>query len=71
MTDLLAGAPDPNACNVTGVRPECLDLTDMKSAQEEARERQNLESLGVLAGGIAHDFTICSEEHSLTPNSRR
>ena len=39
-----------------GYTASCLDLTDMKKAQEEAIERQNLESLGVLAGGIAHDF---------------
>ena len=34
----------------------CVDLTDIRNAQEEAHERQNLESLGGLAGGIAHDF---------------
>jgi nitrogen-specific signal transduction histidine kinase/CheY-like chemotaxis protein len=39
-----------------GYIASCVDLTDIKSAQDEARERQNLESLGVLAGGIAHDF---------------
>ena len=40
----------------TGYIASCLDLTDVKSAQEESSARRNLESLGVLAGGIAHDF---------------
>jgi PAS domain S-box-containing protein len=39
-----------------GYIASCLDLTEIKSAQEEALNRQHLESLGVLAGGIAHDF---------------
>ena len=33
-----------------------IDITDLKRAQEEALARQKLESLGVLAGGVAHDF---------------
>ena len=41
---------------LAGYIASCVDLTDIRSAQEEASERQNLESLGVLAGGIAHDF---------------
>lgn len=32
------------------------DITDIKSAQEQALQRQKLESLGVLTRGIAHDF---------------
>jgi PAS domain S-box-containing protein len=39
-----------------GYIASCLDLTDIKTAQEEGSARQNLQSLGVLAGGIAHDF---------------
>ena len=39
-----------------GYIASCVDLTDIRSAQQEASARQNLESLGVLAGGIAHDF---------------
>jgi two-component system, cell cycle sensor histidine kinase and response regulator CckA len=35
----------------------CLtDITDLKRGQPEALARQKLESLGVLASGIAHDF---------------
>jgi PAS domain S-box-containing protein len=34
----------------------CLDITDVKRAQEEDLARQKLESIGTLAGGIAHDF---------------
>ena len=39
-----------------GYIASCVDLTDIRKAQEEAYERQNLESLGALSGGIAHDF---------------
>jgi signal transduction histidine kinase len=35
----------------------CLDITDVKQAQKEALGRERVESLRVLAGGIAHDFT--------------
>jgi two-component system, cell cycle sensor histidine kinase and response regulator CckA len=34
----------------------CLDITDIKYAQEQALERQKLESIGALTAGIAHDF---------------
>ena len=46
-------APDGTFLGYTG---SCLDITDLKRAQEEALARQKLESLGALAGGIAHDF---------------
>jgi PAS domain S-box-containing protein len=54
---ICSGVPrfEPNGA-FAGYIASCLDLTDIKSAQEEASARQNLESLGVLAGGIAHDF---------------
>jgi two-component system, cell cycle sensor histidine kinase and response regulator CckA len=34
----------------------CTDITDLKRAQEVTLGRQNLESLGLLARGMAHDF---------------
>ena len=39
-----------------GYIASCVDITDLKHAQEEVLARQKLESLGVLTGGIAHDF---------------
>jgi PAS domain S-box-containing protein len=33
-----------------------IDITDIKHAQEEAFDREKLESLRLLTGGIAHDF---------------
>jgi PAS domain S-box-containing protein len=35
----------------------CIDITDVRQAKEEALSRERVESLRVLAGGIAHDFT--------------
>jgi len=35
----------------------CVDITDIRKAQEETFGRDRVESLRVLAGGIAHDFT--------------
>jgi len=34
----------------------CIDTTDLKRTQKEAISRHKLESLGVIAAGIAHDF---------------
>src|SRR6185436_5223354 len=34
----------------------CVDITDLKRAQERALAGQKLELMGMLANGIAHDF---------------
>jgi CheY-like chemotaxis protein len=34
----------------------CIDITDLKRAQEESLAMQKLDSVATLAGGIAHDF---------------
>lgn len=46
-------APDGS---FTGYIGSCIDITDSKIALREALSRQKLESLGVVAAGIAHDF---------------
>jgi PAS domain S-box-containing protein len=54
---LCSGAPRFGPDGVfAGYIASCIDLTDLKRAQEEALARQKLESLGVLTSGIAHDF---------------
>ncbi len=40
----------------TGYIGSCLDITELKRAQELDLARQKLETLGSLAGGIVHDF---------------
>src|SRR5215467_3010278 len=39
-----------------GYVASCIDVSDIKRAQEEVLAGQRLESLGVLANGVAHDF---------------
>jgi PAS domain S-box-containing protein len=41
---------------LAGLRGIVLDITERKKIEEERSKAQRLESLGVLAGGLAHDF---------------
>jgi PAS domain S-box-containing protein len=46
-------APDGSFAGYIG---SDIDITDLRRAQEEAFEKQRLDSLSALTGGIAHDF---------------
>ena len=51
------GVPRYDADGVfSGYIGSCVDITDVKQFQEHELSRQKLESLGVLARGVAHDF---------------
>ena len=57
------------AGHVRGASVIARDITDHKRAERQLRETQKLESLGVIAGGIAHDLTIFLSVFSATPAS--
>jgi len=42
--------------DVTGVLAIDVDMTEQNSLERQVREKQKLESIGLLASGIAHDF---------------
>ena len=53
---IVTSAPIYRKGVVCGVRSNAVDITYRKRMEEEVRKSRILESIGVLAGGIGHDF---------------
>jgi C4-dicarboxylate-specific signal transduction histidine kinase len=44
---------------VVGISSIARDITHRKAMEDQLRQAQKMEALGSVAGGIAHDSTIC------------
>ncbi|MBD3422528.1 MAG: PAS domain S-box protein [Chitinivibrionales bacterium] len=53
---LVNSTPIHRKNKVVGIRTSAADITDRKVMEKELQKTEILESLGVLAGGIGHDF---------------
>ncbi|MBD3344472.1 MAG: PAS domain S-box protein [Chitinivibrionales bacterium] len=56
LTMLINASAMKRRNRVVGVRIGAINITDKKEMEKELQKAQILESLGILAGGIGHDF---------------
>ncbi|MBD3401290.1 PAS domain S-box protein [candidate division GN15 bacterium] len=49
-------APIVRGGEIVGIRGVCMDITEEREQAERAHRASKLESVGMLAGGIAHDY---------------